>query len=76
MRVFAAPRATQRHARSEPERAFFARDDAAHVDRGNACLRASRLKVVPPPGQLVLFPAWLADVCRTQARSVDPVPLL
>ena len=32
----------------------------AHVDLGNAYLQPPRVEVAPLPGQLVLFPSWLA----------------
>ncbi len=38
----------------------FAQLGGAHVDLGNAYLQPPHLDVAPVPGQLVLFPAWLA----------------
>ena len=41
----------------------------AHVDLGNAYLQPPQVEVVPLPGQLVLFPSWLAH----QALPYDGV---
>ncbi|MBC7717484.1 MAG: hypothetical protein H7143_11145 [Pseudorhodobacter sp.] len=38
----------------------FAQLGGAHVDRGNAYLQPPHVDVAPTPGQLVIFPAWLA----------------
>jgi uncharacterized protein (TIGR02466 family) len=38
----------------------FARLGGAHVDLGNAYLQPPHLDIAPVPGQLVLFPSWLA----------------
>ena len=38
----------------------FARLGGAHVDLGNAYLQPPHVDVAPRPGQLVIFPSWLA----------------
>ena len=38
----------------------FAQLGGAHVDLGNAYLQPPHVDVAPVPGQLVLFPSWLA----------------
>ena len=38
----------------------FAQLGGAHVDIGNAYLQPPHVDVAPEPGQLILFPSWLA----------------
>jgi len=38
----------------------FAHLGGAHVDMGNAYLQPPQIDLAPQPGQLVIFPAWLA----------------
>ena len=43
----------------------------AHVDLGNAYLQPPQVEVVPLPGQLVLFPSWLAHQALPYDGALD-----
>jgi hypothetical protein len=45
----------------------------AHVDLGNAYLQPPHVDVAPQPGQLVLFPAWLAHQALPYDGEIDRV---
>src|SRR5512139_768817 len=45
----------------------------AHVDLGNAYLQPPHVDVEPVPGQLVIFPAWLAHQALPYAGELDRV---
>lgn len=51
----------------------FAHLGGAHVDLGNAYLQPPHVDVEPVPGQLVLFPAWLAHQALPYAGALDRV---
>ena len=43
----------------------------AHVDLGNAYLQPPQVEVAPLPGQLVLFPSWLAHQALPYDGALD-----
>ena len=45
----------------------------AHVDLGNAYLQPPQVEVAPLPGQLVLFPSWLAHQALPYEGTLDRV---
>lgn len=45
----------------------------AHVDLGNAYLQPPQVEVPPVPGQLVLFPSWLAHQALPYDGTLDRV---
>ncbi len=47
----------------------------AHVDLGNAYLQPPQVEVPPVPGQLVLFPSWLAHQALPYDGALDRVIL-
>jgi len=49
----------------------FAALGGAHVDLGNAYLQPPHVDVAPQPGQLVLFPSWLAHQALPYAGTRD-----
>lgn len=49
----------------------FAQLGGAHVDLGNAYLQPPHVDVAPLPGQLVLFPAWLAHQALPYDGELD-----
>lgn len=49
----------------------FARLGGAHVDLGNAYLQPAHVDVAPVPGQLVLFPSWLAHQALPYEGELD-----
>ncbi|MBL8351079.1 MAG: hypothetical protein JNL87_12300 [Burkholderiaceae bacterium] len=49
----------------------FAALGGAHVDLGNAYLQPPQVDVAPVPGQLVLFPSWLAHQALPYAGTAD-----
>jgi uncharacterized protein (TIGR02466 family) len=51
----------------------FAHLGGAHVDLGNAYLQPPHVDVPPLPGQLVLFPAWLAHQALPYDGELDRV---
>jgi len=51
----------------------FAQLGGAHVDLGNAYLQPPHVDVAPLPGQLVLFPAWLAHQALPYDGELDRV---
>jgi uncharacterized protein (TIGR02466 family) len=51
----------------------FAQLGGAHVDLGNAYLQPPHVDVAPLPGQLVLFPAWLAHQALPYEGELDRV---
>jgi uncharacterized protein (TIGR02466 family) len=51
----------------------FAQLGGAHVDRGNAYLQPPHVDIAPTPGQLVLFPSWLAHQALPYAGELDRV---
>ncbi len=51
----------------------FARLGGAHVDAGNAYLQPPHVDVEPVPGQLVIFPSWLAHQAMPYAGTADRV---
>lgn len=51
----------------------FAQLGGAHVDLGNAYLQPPHVDVAPVPGQLVLFPSWLAHQALPYAGAQDRV---
>jgi len=51
----------------------FERLGGAHVDLGNAYLQPPHVDVAPVPGQLVLFPAWLAHQALPYDGELDRV---
>jgi uncharacterized protein (TIGR02466 family) len=51
----------------------FARLGGAHVDLGNAYLQPPHIDVAPLPGQLILFPAWLAHQALPYDGELDRV---
>src|SRR5512139_2312612 len=51
----------------------FAYLGGAHVDLGNAYLQPPHVDVDPVPGQLVIFPAWLAHQALPYAGELDRV---
>ncbi|WP_119355521.1 putative 2OG-Fe(II) oxygenase [Azohydromonas sediminis] len=51
----------------------FAHLGGAHVDLGNAYLQPPHVDVDPVPGQLVLFPAWLAHQALPYAGTLERV---
>lgn len=51
----------------------FAQLGGAHVDLGNAYLQPPHIDVAPLPGQLVLFPAWLAHQALPYDGELDRV---
>ena len=53
----------------------FAALGGAHVDLGNAYLQPPQVDVAPLPGQLVVFPAWLAHQALPYAGAADRIIL-
>lgn len=51
----------------------FAQLGGAHVDLGNAYLQPPHVDVAPVPGQLVLFPSWLAHQALPYEGELDRV---
>jgi len=51
----------------------FAQLGGAHVDLGNAYLQPPHVDVAPQPGQLLLFPSWLAHQALPYAGTLDRV---
>lgn len=51
----------------------FAHLGGAHVDLGNAYLQPPHVDVDPVPGQLVMFPAWLAHQALPYDGTLDRV---
>ena len=51
----------------------FARLGGAHVDAGNAYLQPPHVDVDPVPGQLVIFPSWLAHQAMPYVGEADRV---
>ena len=51
----------------------FAQLGGAHVDLGNAYLQPPHVEVAPLPGQLVLFPSWLAHQALPYDGALDRV---
>jgi hypothetical protein len=51
----------------------FAQLGGAHVDLGNAYLQPPSIDIAPRPGQLVLFPAWLAHQAMPYEGTLDRV---
>jgi len=49
----------------------FAQLGGAHVDLGNAYLQPPHVDVAPVPGQLVLFPSWLAHQALPYDGELD-----
>jgi len=45
----------------------------AHVDFGNAYLQQAHFDVAPQPGQLIVFPAWLAHQAMPYQGSADRI---
>jgi uncharacterized protein (TIGR02466 family) len=45
----------------------------AHMDFGNAYLQSAHLDVPPLPGQLVVFPSWLAHQAMPYAGTADRI---
>lgn len=51
----------------------FAQLGGAHVDLGNAYLQPPHVEVAPVPGQLLLFPSWLAHQALPYGGELDRV---
>ncbi len=51
----------------------FAHLGGAHVDLGNAYLQPPHVDVEPVPGQLVIFPAWLAHQALPYAGTAERI---
>ncbi len=51
----------------------FAQLGGAHVDLGNAYLQPPHVDVAPVPGQLVLFPSWLAHQALPYQGTLDRI---
>jgi len=51
----------------------FAQLGGAHVDLGNAYLQPPHVEVAPLPGQLLLFPSWLAHQALPYDGALDRV---
>lgn len=51
----------------------FGHQAGAYMDFGNAYLQAAHLDVAPVPGQLVLFPSWLAHQAMPYQGSSDRI---
>lgn len=51
----------------------FAQLGGAHVDLGNAYLQPPSVDIDPLPGQLLLFPSWLAHQALPYAGALDRV---
>lgn len=54
---------------------YFSRLGGAHMDHGNAYLQAAHVDIAPVPGQLVVFPAWLAHQAMPYAGDADRIIL-
>jgi Putative 2OG-Fe(II) oxygenase len=52
---------------------YFTPLGGAHVDLGNAYLQPPHVDVAPLPGQLILFPSWLAHQAMPYAGALDRV---
>ena len=52
---------------------YFTPLGGAHVDLGNAYLQPPHIDVPPWPGQLLLFPSWLAHQAMPYAGALDRV---
>ena len=52
---------------------YFPRLGGAHADLGNAYLQSAHLDIAPLPGQLIVFPSWLAHQAMAYRGELDRI---
>ena len=52
---------------------YFPHLGGAHADLGNAYLQSAHLDIAPRPGQLIVFPSWLAHQALAYRGEIDRI---
>jgi hypothetical protein len=52
---------------------YFPHLGGAHADLGNAYLQSAHLDIAPRPGQLIVFPSWLAHQAMAYRGERDRI---